>query len=34
MDDLDLNPSIKHVGLVPVRPPIRLGNLNKTLING
>jgi len=28
---LDLNPPIKHAGLVPVRPPVRLGKLiNKT----
>ena len=32
--DLDLNPLIKHAGLVPVRPPVRLGKRNKTLING
>ena len=32
--DLDLNPPNKHAGLVPVRLPVRLGKLNKTLING
>ena len=29
---LDLNPPVKHTGLVPVRLPVRLGKLiNKTL---
>ena len=28
---LDLNPPIKHAGLVQVRPPVRLGKLIKTL---
>ena len=32
--DLDLNSPIKHAGLQPVRPLVRLGKLNKTLING
>ena len=32
--DLDLNPLFKHAGLVSVRLPVRLGKLNKTLING
>ena len=32
--DLDLNPPNKHAGLVPVRPPVRLGKFDKTLING
>ena len=30
----ELNPPNKHTGLVPVRLPVRLGKLNKTLING
>ena len=32
--DLDLDPTFKHAGLVSVRLPVRLGKLNKTLING
>ena len=32
--DLDLNTPRKQAGLVPVRLPVRLGRLNKTLING
>ena len=28
---LDLHPPIKHAGLVPVRPPVGLGKLFKTL---
>ena len=27
--DLDLNPSIKHTGLVPVKPPVRRDNIIK-----
>ena len=27
-------PTIKHAGLVPERPPVRLRKRNKTLING
>ena len=32
--DLDLNPPIEHAGLVSVRLPVRLGKLNKALVNG